>query len=85
MNASIGGLPAEGNVHVESGCESCECFEFEIDDNEIDDKRVFGWMAVLESGSRSRAGFTIIRRGEGHQGMAKFLEAAVNFRPIGGF
>ena len=55
--------PAEGNVHVESGRKSCESFEFEIADIEIEHKRVFGWMAVLESGSRSRAGFTIIRRG----------------------
>ena len=50
--------PAEDNIHVENGCKSCKTFELEIDD-----QNVFGWMAVLENGSRSRAGFTIIRRG----------------------
>ena len=50
--------PAEGNIHLENGRGSCQDFEFEIDD-----QSVFGWLAVLESGSRARAGLTIIRRG----------------------
>ena len=48
----------ERNVHVSEGE---ECFkEFEFDINE---KRVFGWIAILEKGSRQDAGLTIVRRG----------------------
>ena len=51
--------PAKGNVHNESGQDSVEHFDFSIIQGR---KRVHGWIAVLERGSRSDAGLTIIRR-----------------------
>ena len=52
--------PTEGNVHNESGQDSVTNFDFSIVQGQ---KRVHGWIAVLERGSRSDAGLTIIRRG----------------------
>ena len=48
----------DGNVHTSNGQDCHEKFAFDIND-----KRVSGWIAVLEKGSRSNAGLTIIRRG----------------------
>ena len=47
-----------GNVHVSEGSDCVKEFEFHIGG-----KRVHGWIAVLERGSRANAGMTIIRRG----------------------
>ena len=47
-----------GNVHVSQGEKCCKEFEFDINE-----KKVSGWIAILERGSRSDAGLTIIRRG----------------------
>ena len=52
--------PIEGNVHTENGHDCVENFEFYIIQGQ---KRVHGRLAVLERGSRSDAGLTIIRRG----------------------
>ena len=52
--------PTEGNVHKERGEDSVRDFEFYIVEGR---KRVHGRIAVLELGSRSDAGLTIIRRG----------------------
>ena len=51
--------PIEGNVHTENGEDSVVDFDFSIVQGR---KRVHGWIAVLERGSRSDAGLTIIRR-----------------------
>ena len=48
----------EGNIHVADGKQWIEKFEFDINN-----KQVHGWMAILEKGSRSEAGLTIMRRG----------------------
>ena len=51
--------PTEGgNVHVEEGDECLRSFTFRTNE-----KKVSGWIAILEKGSRSNAGLTIIRRG----------------------
>ena len=47
-----------GNVHISEGEKCFEEFEFDLNG-----KTVFGWIAILEKGSRSNAGLTIIRRG----------------------
>ena len=48
-----------GNIHIEGGKDCCVDFpEFQVNG-----KRVSGWIALLERGSRADAGFTIIRRG----------------------
>ena len=47
-----------GNVHKSQGEECVNTFDFDIDE-----KRAFGWFAILERGSRQDAGLTIIRRG----------------------
>ena len=52
--------PIEGNVHFENGQACIEDFEFYIIQGR---KRVHGRLAVLERGSRSEAGLTIMRRG----------------------
>ena len=52
--------PTEGNVHMENGQDSVVDIDFSIVQGQ---KRVHGWIAVLERGSRSDAGLTIIRRG----------------------
>ena len=46
------------NVHISEGEECLKEFEFDIND-----KKVSGWIAILEKGSRQDAGLTIIRRG----------------------
>ena len=46
------------NLHVSDGEECFKSFSFEIEEKEVS-----GWVAILERGSRSDAGFTIIRRG----------------------
>ena len=48
----------DGNVHVSQGKECHQTFDFSING-----KPVSGWIAVMERGSRSSAGLTIIRRG----------------------
>ena len=48
----------DGNVHVSGGEECYKEFGFYVNE-----KRVCGWIAILEKGSRSNAGLTIIRRG----------------------
>ena len=50
--------PIEGNLHIDNGQNCYEEFDFEISQ-----KRVCGWLAILERGSRADAGLTIIRRG----------------------
>ena len=47
-----------GNVHTSEGKKCYREFEFDINE-----KKVSGWIAILEKGSRSNAGLTIIRRG----------------------
>ena len=51
--------PIKRNVHNEGGQDSVEPFDFYTIQGR---KRVHGWMAILEDGSRSDAGLTIIRR-----------------------
>ena len=50
---------ASGNVHIHDGR---ECL-LEFPTFQVNNKDVSGWIAVLQSGSRQNAGFTIIRRG----------------------
>lgn len=51
--------PKDGNIHLdEDGKECYQEFDFEING-----KEVYGWIAVMERGSRANAGLTIIRRG----------------------
>ena len=50
--------PIEGNVHLDRGSECFQEFAFPVNG-----KQVYGWIAVLERGSRASAGLTIIRRG----------------------
>ena len=47
-----------GNIHISEGEECLESFTFTVGG-----KEVHGWIAVMERGSRSDAGLTIIRRG----------------------
>ena len=47
-----------GNIHISSGEKSLKSFEFDVNGKKVD-----GWIAILERGSRSDAGFAIIRRG----------------------
>ena len=47
-----------GNVHISEGEECLESYTFTVGN-----KEVYGAIAVMERGSRSDAGFTIIRRG----------------------
>ena len=50
--------PIEGNLHIDHGQGCYDEFEFHVLQ-----KRVHGWLAILEKGSRADAGMTIIRRG----------------------
>ncbi len=51
--------PTEGgNIHIQDGEECKKPFEFMVNG-----KKVEGWIAILERGSREKAGFSIIRRG----------------------
>lgn len=49
--------PIEGNLHIHNEQDCLEQFDFDINQ-----KRVHGWLAILERGSRANAGLTIIRR-----------------------
>ena len=49
---------SDGNVHISQGEECINEFEFDVNE-----KKVCGWIAILERGSRQDAGLTIIRRG----------------------
>ena len=46
------------NVHISKGEECVKEFDFDINE-----KKVSGWIAILEKGSRQDAGLTMIRRG----------------------
>ena len=50
--------PIKGNLHIDDGQDCYDEFDFYISQ-----KRVHGWLAILERGSRADVGMTIIRRG----------------------